>query len=393
MKMIRLIPYAVSTMSIATESLMIATLLPSIAQYFHVSVSVAGQLLTYFALTSAVCAPIMAVILGSFPRRHVAALALLGLSLLSALTFLVSSLEQLLVVRVLIALCTCTAQPIILSSAARANRGVAEIARGRSLSYATLGFFLALTVVVPISVWAGANVNWRVSYAVCSVLAALSALLLAIFSDIFEVSQSVSLGERIRLLVRPGMINILFISAVTPICYWSVYPFLVDIVKRKFAPSRGELLAFLFFYGISSVSGNLIGGHLADRFNFRVSVIALLSLLFVLCSALYIFLYASSLESSSWSGFLLLIFPWCIVTWALPVIQQARMVSFSGELSTVGMALNQSTVQLAIACGAAVGSYVYDTQNVGQILLVSAAFPALGVLWMVGRQRTWGADI
>src|SRR5690625_2367746 len=54
----RLIPLTVAAFAVGTNSLVIAGLLPAIAQSLQVSVSAAGQLVTGFALTYAIAAPV-----------------------------------------------------------------------------------------------------------------------------------------------------------------------------------------------------------------------------------------------------------------------------------------------------------------------------------------------
>jgi predicted MFS family arabinose efflux permease len=60
---------ALGTFAIGTETFMIAGLLPAIAEYFAVSLSAAGQLVTVFSFVYAVGSPVLMTMAGRAERR------------------------------------------------------------------------------------------------------------------------------------------------------------------------------------------------------------------------------------------------------------------------------------------------------------------------------------
>src|SRR5258708_35026572 len=66
----KLIPLALGAFAIGTESYVVAGVLPTIASDLGVTVPIAGQLITAFALTYAIGSPLIAVATGGMERRR-----------------------------------------------------------------------------------------------------------------------------------------------------------------------------------------------------------------------------------------------------------------------------------------------------------------------------------
>lgn len=64
-----LLPLAVATFVVGTDAFMIAGLLPDISTDLDVTVAAAGQLVTVFALTISVAAPVLGWLLSALDRR------------------------------------------------------------------------------------------------------------------------------------------------------------------------------------------------------------------------------------------------------------------------------------------------------------------------------------
>src|ERR1700754_2938602 len=72
----QLLVLALGMFAMGTDNFVVAGILPGVAQSLHTSVSVAGQMVTLYALTYAVMAPVMAALLGTWPRKLVLVMAL-----------------------------------------------------------------------------------------------------------------------------------------------------------------------------------------------------------------------------------------------------------------------------------------------------------------------------
>src|SRR5260221_10373640 len=80
-----------------------AGILPLVARDLDVSISVAGQMVTVFALSYGILAPVLATVTARWPRRRALLTALAVFSAANALTALAPSYDALLATRVLAA--------------------------------------------------------------------------------------------------------------------------------------------------------------------------------------------------------------------------------------------------------------------------------------------------
>src|SRR5699024_4267214 len=150
-----------TSFAIGTDDMVVAGLLPEIADEFDTSEAVAGQLVTAFSLTYALGAPLMALATARFDRRRVL-LAVHGVFITANVAACVApTYELLLALRVVAALAAATISPL-------AYGLTAELAepdrRGRYLGVVTAGLTVSLIVGVPIGTWIGGFVGWRQSF-------------------------------------------------------------------------------------------------------------------------------------------------------------------------------------------------------------------------------------
>ena len=99
-----LLPLAVATFAVGTDAFVIAGLLPAIPADLEVSVPAAGQLVTVFALTLAVGAPVLSWLMSPLDRRKALQLALVVFILGNIFTALAPSYPLALGARILTAL-------------------------------------------------------------------------------------------------------------------------------------------------------------------------------------------------------------------------------------------------------------------------------------------------
>ena len=65
----RLLILALGMFAMGTDNFVVAGILPGVAASLHTSVSLAGLMVTFYAFTYAVAAPVMAAVAGGWPRK------------------------------------------------------------------------------------------------------------------------------------------------------------------------------------------------------------------------------------------------------------------------------------------------------------------------------------
>nr|WP_281282685.1 MFS transporter [Nonomuraea terrae] len=109
--------------SFGTDDLIIAGVLPDISRDLDVSVAMSGRLVTVFALTFALGAPVAAFLTARLPRRQVLIGAAAVFVLANVLAALSPSYGLLLAARILSGLAAATASPAAFAVAAAARAG------------------------------------------------------------------------------------------------------------------------------------------------------------------------------------------------------------------------------------------------------------------------------
>ncbi len=165
-----LLVLAAGAFAVGTDTFVIAGILPAIAHGVGVSVSWAGALMTGFALTYAVGAPVLSVTFGRLPRRGLLVAALTGFAIANALAAVAPSFALLMVARVVAALAAALFTPT-------ASALAAELAppgrRGRALAAVAIGLTVAQVAGVPLGSLAGSLLGWRATVAVLGAAAAI----------------------------------------------------------------------------------------------------------------------------------------------------------------------------------------------------------------------------
>src|ERR1700676_4869329 len=132
---------ALGTFAIGTEGYMIAPLLPKITADLSVSLSMAGQLVTVFALALALSSPVLTALTGNFNRRWLLILSMVVFTLGNVVAWASTSYSQVMGARILLALAAGLYSP---NAGALAATLVPPEKRGRALSIVNGGMTIAI---------------------------------------------------------------------------------------------------------------------------------------------------------------------------------------------------------------------------------------------------------
>jgi predicted MFS family arabinose efflux permease len=143
---------ALGMFAIGTDNFVVAGILPGVAESLHTSVSLAGQMVTVYALSYAVMAPVMAAVAGGWPRKLLLVSALGIFVVGNIISALASDLNTVLLSRALAGLGAAMFAPTAL--------GVATLLgdparRGRALATVTAGLAAATALGAPLGTFIG----------------------------------------------------------------------------------------------------------------------------------------------------------------------------------------------------------------------------------------------
>jgi len=381
----KLLLLALGAFAIGTEGYAIAGLLPKVASDLGVTVPVAGQLITAFALAFAVGSPLLAVGTGHYERKRLLMGSILVFGLFNVMAAVSHSYGTLLAARIGLALSAAAFMPAA-SAYAVAVSPVAR--RGRALSIIYAGLTVATLVGVPLGVLVGQRFGWRSIFLLAGVLALLTLAGLAVFLEPSKSSGSVSLADRIAVARRPDVLGALMVTVIFMAGVFTIYTYIAPLLEQTAGLAGSPVAVVLLLFGAGATVGNLAAGAIADRIGaMRVLNLVLIGLA-VIFSLLSLAAATLPPESARW-----VIVPamglWGLVGFSFPSTQQLRLVAMDPRLAPITLSLNASAGYLGVSLGSALGSVVVARHAVGGLGWVGAAceLTALAVLAFTVRAR------
>lgn len=154
----RLLILALGMFAMGTDNFVVAGILPGVAASLHTSISMAGLMVTCYALTYAVAAPVMAAVAGNLPRKRLLVTALGIFVIGNAISALATDLQWVLLSRVLAGFGAALFSPTALGVAAAL---AAPEKRGRALATVTAGLTGATALGSPLGTFIGGFGGWR----------------------------------------------------------------------------------------------------------------------------------------------------------------------------------------------------------------------------------------
>jgi predicted MFS family arabinose efflux permease len=376
----RLLPLAMATFAVGTDSLVIAGLLPSIAGDLHVSLSGAGQLVTAFALTYAVAAPVLGAATGNVNRRTLLLWALGAFIAGNVVAATAENFEVVLLARILSALGSALLSSVAMATAAQL---AGPKRRARALALVTGGMTVATTLGVPLGTLIG-GADWRITMWSVAGLGALAGLGIVFAMPRVDLAVA-GLRDRLRPLQRPDVLAVLGVTLVILTSGYVLYTYIGPATATATGGSAAKLTAVLVAYGIGSILGNVVSGFVTDRF-------PPVKVLLVGLAVLVVTLAVTPLAASTLASTMAWATVWGVSGWLTGLPQQHRLVTLAPESATILLGLNVSALQLGIALGGGIGGFVLQWDRPALLGIVSASIAAVALILTVVTTRTRPGD-
>ncbi|TCL72935.1 multidrug resistance protein [Rhizobium sp. BK251] len=381
----------IAAYAIGTTEFVIVGLLPTVANDLHITLPLAGLIVSVYALGVTFGAPILTALTGRIERKPLL-LGLMALFVLgNAMAALSPGYAPLLVARVLSAF----AHGVFFSVGSTiAADLVPENRRASAIAMMFMGLTVAIVTGVPLGTFIGQTFGWRSTFAAVAVLGLVAFAGIAILLPAtLKKAPPASLLDQVRVL---GSGRLLMVFAMTALGYggtFVTFTFLASILEEVTGFAASSVSLILVLYGVAIAIGNVVGGRLANR-----SPVKALTGLFML-QALVLVIFSFTAVS-----------PWLTI----PTLAALGFLSFANvpglqlyvvELARqyrpaavdVASALNIAAFNLGIAAGAWIGGLIVQsslglgaTPWVGAILVAVAL---LLTLWSGALDRRSGSFV
>lgn len=363
----RILVLALGTFVISSGVYLIAGLLPDVAARGHVSVAVAGQLITVHALTCAIGAPLLSALFGHVDRRKLLWVAMALFVVGNAATALLPDFSAMVLSRIVAAIGASLFVPVatvIAADLAPPDR------RARAAALVTGGMTLATVIGVP------AGLLLRDVLGFTGVFWLVAALGCAVAGAVFVVPHAPSVPRRSASRAGPSVLGmravrvVLVVSLLGSLADFAAYTYSVPMFTGFGVES---LQVILLTYGIAGAVGNYLGGRVTDRYGSAVGISGSLGLL-------ALGLVALPLAQGSTVGTLVAAVLWGAGGWGIMPAAQHRVLGLAPWAASVVISLNASAVYLGMAFGGVAGGAVLGGLGVTALGPVSALIAVAGLV-------------
>ncbi|WP_315810069.1 MFS transporter [Pseudomonas sp. C9-3] len=377
-----LLALTLSAFAIGTTEFVIVGLIPTIASDLGVTLPSAGLLVSLYALSVAIGAPLLTAMTGRIPRKAL----LVGLMALFTIGNLVAwqapSYESLIVARILTGLAHgvfFSVGSIIATNLVSKDKAASAIATMFS------GMTVAFVTGIPLGTFIGQHLGWRVTFLVVAAFGVIALLgsLLFVPKNI-QHTPPAPLLRQARVLLQP---RLLLVYAMTAVGYGGsliAFTFLAPILQDLAGFSPNMVGVVLLAYGVSVAIGNIWGGRLADK---RGPVSALKIIFGLLASVLLVLTFTAG---NPWLV-VLTVLAWGAVAFGnvpglqVYVVQQAERVA--PDAVDVAAGFNIAAFNLGVAGGSWAGGLVVSHLGLSHTPWIAAVvtLAAFGLTALSGR--------
>lgn len=372
---------------IGTTEFIIMGLLLQVAADMHVSVPVAGLLISGYALGVFVGAPVLTLATRRLPRKTVLLALMAIFTVGNAACALAPNYELLMAARVLTSLAHGTFFGV---GSVVATSLVAEDKRASAIATMFIGLTVATLLGVPFGAWFGLMLGWRAAFWAVTVIGAIAFVVVAALvpGHVGNGDKPISLAEEIAVLGRGQVLLGLAMTVFGFAGLFVVFTYIQPILTRFTGFSESAVSPILLVFGVGLAIGNVAGGKLADRDLARALTGTL--------AALAVVLLGLSAVLSVKIPTIALILLLGIAAFATVAPLQLRVLEAAGPSGrTLASSLNIAAFNLGNALGAWAGGITIDRGlGLPALPLVAAGITAIGLvlaLWSVQLARRQAA--
>ena len=368
---------SLSYFAMGTAALAVVGTLPGIAATMGLGEGAVAFLVSVFAVTFAIGAPALQILVGHWPRKRLVVIGLVLLAAGSFVTALAPSYPVLVAARILAALGAAAIGPV--ASALGSSLVPAE-RQGHALAVVFSGMTIATVLGVPLSAWAGHAIGWRATFGLIGIAVMVFALLVAAFVRNTGPGQPVRLSHLVDVLIHPATGAGIAVMALEMAGVFASYTMITPMLGQRFGAGPVAISLVLLIYGTAGVLGNVLVRRIAKALTADRAVRGALGGLTAMFAGLAL------IPAKLPLAVLLLIF-WAMASDIFMPSQQRRMVELAPEVRGLVLALNSSAIYIGMAVGAfAAGSFLPLTGLQG-LPLVSVALLVLALAALARSRR------
>ncbi|MBM7601448.1 putative MFS family arabinose efflux permease [Virgibacillus halotolerans] len=353
-------------------------ILPNLADYFDVSVSTAGLLVSLFALGIAISGPTLPLVFSRINRKKVMLLVLAIFIISNIISVFTSHFTVVLVARVIPAFFHPVYVSIALSVAAAS---VSEKEAPKAISKVFIGVSAGMVLGVPVVSFLANTVSLEVAMSFFAVVNIFTFIATLIYVPSMPVQESLSYGSQLKILTHGitwlSILAVLFLNA----AIFGVYSYLAEYLGVVTNMSANVISIMLLVYGLANIVGNMIAGRLLTDYPIRSVTIFPI----VLAAVYLIFYFVAELTVPT----AIIILVWGILGGVGANINQYWMMSAAPKAPDFANGLFLTSVNLGTTIGAGVAGVIIAQLGTKYILFVGVLSLVIGFICIILRNSLY----
>lgn len=365
-----IIALATGGFGIGTTEFAIMGLLSNAVEELEVSLAQGGHLISAYALGVVAGAPLLAVVGARWPRKRMALGLMVLFTAANLSSYFAPDYGWLLVTRFISGLPHGAYFGVAALIAASL---VPPTMRARAVAWVMLGLSIANVAGVPLATWIGQQFGWRLMFVFVGIIGMLTLVLVTRFVPFEHAAAGSSMRTELGALKRVQVWLALLIGIVGFGGFFAVYSYINPTITQVTGLPESTLPLIVALYGAGMITGNILGGRLADR-----SVLgSIYGCMAAVTAVLLIFSWAVQFV---WPAIVLVFLVGAAGATLVPALQ-TRLMDVAGDAQSLAASLNHAALNVANALGAFLGGVVISWGwGLTAPARVGAALAVLGLL-------------
>ncbi|WP_145950167.1 MFS transporter [Paenibacillus sp. Y412MC10] len=369
-----LLALAISAFGIGTTEFVPVGLLASIANGLNISITLAGLLISGYAIGVAVGAPILTALTNRMSRKSL----LMSLMVIFIIGNVVAALSQSFEVLLIARFVTAFSHGVFFSIGATiAVQLVPPGKKGSAIALMFTGLTIAIVTGVPLGTFIGQAFSWRATFwcvALFGVIAIISSAIL--IPKNLKQSPPAKFSDMYRMLTNGRLIMGFLITALGYGGTFVAFTYLTPLLHDVTGVSQGMINIILIAYGVAVAFGNSIGGKFANKNPIR----ALFWMFIIQAAVLILLSFLAPYKVAGVIGVILMgLFAFMNVPGLqLYIVQLAE--KYVPSAVDVASAINIAAFNIGIAVGSVIGGVVIGSMGLVHTPWIGSLMVILAIL-------------
>lgn len=342
--------------------------LPQIAEFYNISISTAGYLLSAFAMLIAVTGPFTVLFASRFDKRTIM-LCAMGLFFISNFFSIFSPpFWILMLLRVL----PTVLHPAFFSMAiAAAVKGTSRKDQMRLTAVIIGGISLAQVTLIPLSTFVASMYSWQSAYIIQGFIILVTFLIIIRCIPSLPNERPATFRNQLSILTQPRFISGTLLNLLLITAWFCSYGYFADYLTKEKHRSEQEISILLLLFGAMGVLSNYVSGRLLGKNMFRTALFFISGVFAV--PFLFYYTGDSFLSVAAVTGV------WGMMYGPCFLIGVGYMISAAPDAKEFANSLQTSSGNLGVSLGTAVGGISISRYGISVAPWIGMIFGILAV--------------